>query len=404
MVNEWRVYEALRQRQTDAAADPNHKGLSSGFPVARFGRHEPTPTSSTPQACALHVLAMEALGPDLGALLASRQPGAAAAANATTSAPSSSSSSASTQPNGSASPPSPPRGLSLKTVLSLGEQVVSLLERLHAAGFCHRDLKVCVFNDNSEVASFASHPRVTRIAHLKSIKLLECCLYLLFVILSFGCLFLLLFLQPENLVVGRGVAANKLHLLDFGVACPLAVPEPSDSRDGNTIGDGGAGEAINNCGKSDGIGDVHSSGAGDYGAKESDNVSEHADAAVADFLSTYAGKADSGNSGINASGNHATIEAATAQDGTSGHTSQATVELNSGVPVPVKRAQLVGSVRYLSEKAHGHEGAPPGSYGKTAADDLESAGFVLAYLFRGGRLPWQVIVWLRGKCFYVVAG
>lgn len=138
MVNEWRVYEALRQPQPGASNDPDssHKAIS-GFPVARFGRHEPSPSSSlaTPQACALHVLAMEALGPDLGALLASRQPGAAA--------PLPSSSSAASQSNGSTSPPPPPpRGMSLKTVLSLGEQMVGLLERLHAAGFCHRDLKV----------------------------------------------------------------------------------------------------------------------------------------------------------------------------------------------------------------------------------------------------------------------
>jgi len=78
---------------------------------------------------------MEALGPDLGALLASRQQGAAASHP--------SSSSASSQSNGFTSPPTPPpRRMSLKTVLSLGEQMVGLLERLHAAGFCHRDLKV----------------------------------------------------------------------------------------------------------------------------------------------------------------------------------------------------------------------------------------------------------------------
>jgi hypothetical protein len=140
MTSEWRVYEALRHCQASFSADPSATHpVPSGFPVARFGRHVP---SASPQAPALHVLAMEALGPDLGALLANRQPGAAAAAATAAATSTCAPSSVALLSSAAALPLPPPRGLSLKTVLALGEQMVGLLQRLHAAGICHRDLKV----------------------------------------------------------------------------------------------------------------------------------------------------------------------------------------------------------------------------------------------------------------------
>lgn len=190
--------------------------------------------------------------------------------------------------------------------------------------------------------------------------------------------------QPENFVVGRGPAANKLFLLDFGVACPLVTPQPGESNsndNGSSTGEA-APSSSNDENKINGNNSSSSSSSSKDSTKGGEIASEHEDAAVADFLSTYAGKAQLDNSSaILSSSNitHQSVEASAVQ-----------AESTSDGPVRTKSANLVGSVRYLSEQAHGYEGAPVRSYGKTAADDLESAGFVLAYLFRGGRLPWQV--------------
>ena len=199
---EWKVYEAIGTSAAPAGC--------GGFPKARFSRDPTYP--DTP----MKVLAMEALGDDLTAVMARCRGGK----------------------------------ISLNSVLALGEQMVCLLEVLHRAGFCHRDVK------------------------------------------------------PENFCIGRGAAANKLYMIDFGVARSLTG---SLSR-------------------------------GDRGAEL---LMKEAAGGVAD------------------------------EDGDSSTGAWAW-------------RSLVGSVRYLSVRAH--RGLVAGPH-----DDLEGAAYVLLYLLRGS-LPWQGVL------------
>lgn len=336
MVNEWRVYEAINKQAEEGEEEEEGRTLHSvklprggsgirGFPAARFdldhGRSEqsggggggdcllPAASSSSQQQQnkqAMRVLAMQALGPDLGAVLQLSRSGR----------------------------------LGLKSVLCLGEQMVDLLRELHQSGWAHRDVKpenFCVGKASASASSTAASSAASSSASSSAAQS--------------GSNSQSSQSNPVSSGGSSGADASaKLYLIDFGVATPLPDASPSFSISGapgdgdssRSRGDGGGGGG----GSSPSLTDVSGGGGG---GDPSDDCSF-----------------DGWNNEVGA--------AATASAAVKGALRNGGGD-SGGV--------MVGSVRYLSARAH--ERSPLVG----ALDDLESACFVLLWLFRGGQLPWQ---------------